>query len=162
MVLDVDLLYCWRVGKWEFTSWYVPLALVAKVVIVHGGAAMRLPRAVVIAAAMNAACWSLTMGFPLPVLVWALVNQSFLDRIVTIQHADPASWICTLLAFVFVAATVDLAVLRLLVRRRRSKFVFWALAGVNLVCMTIAGYQTARCILKHPPIALMRSAVAGI
>jgi hypothetical protein len=150
-MLDVDLLQCWRIGKSVFSAWLLPLGFVGKIAVLRHSTTLSIRVAVVTGAALTFVTWLVLVGVPVPVLAWVAAHQLGLNRAVEIEGADPFSWIGALLLGAVLAGALDLAVLRLGFTQRLGRRGFWTFVAVNLLCLVVAGYWTARHILEHPP-----------
>lgn len=75
----VDFTAVWRIGRGEFTAWFLPTALLANFVYVRSRTPFPFLRAVAADVAMTALSWLLTVAVPLSLFAWVLIHR---DKIV--------------------------------------------------------------------------------
>ena len=151
-VLDVNLPYFWSHGRMVLTSWFVPLGLLVRHLVLRRPTNAPLRTCLAANVTMGVASWLFVVGFPIAIAAQILVHSLILDRIPS-GNAAPYSWISVLLLSALIAAAAELGALRIFFKQKLPRPARGLLFVGDLCCVGIAAYATARYVLAHPPAA---------
>jgi hypothetical protein len=150
-MVDIDLRYFWSNGWAIFTGCFVPSGLVIRYLVLHPAANTSRWWRLAASLAMAFASWMFVVGFPVAIVAEVLAHNLVLDGIPT-GRADPYSWISVLFLSGLVSTAVEMLVARIFFKRKLLRPAVGLLFAIDLSCVGVAAYATARYVLAHPPI----------